>query len=324
MIQGHRSAAGFTLLLLAGLSLAGCDKSNEPEPLLGTLEWDRIALPAEASEPVLSLAVAEGAQVKAGDLLLTLDGRRMQARLDQAQARVEQEQAHLSELIHGARSEELDAARAALASAQASQTEASRQYTRQAELAGKQLVARSSLDAARAARDRSIADVAQAQARLRELTEGTRSEQVAQAEAALATAQAALDELRLSQSRLQVRATRAGRVDALPFKAGDQPPLGASVASLLVGEAPYARIFIPASQRAGLREGQAFRVHVQGSDTEHPARLRSISRDPAFTPYYALTGDDASRLVYRAELVLTDTAARELPAGLPVQARVTR
>jgi HlyD family secretion protein len=33
-----------------------------------------------------------------------------------------------------------------------------------------------------------------------------------------------------------------------------------------------------------------------------------------------LTGEDASRLAYRAELVLDGDAARKLPAGLPAQA----
>jgi len=226
--------------------------------------------------------------------------------------------------MNGARVEQRDAYRAALASAQASQMEATRQYTRQSELAARQLVARSTLDAARATRDRATAQVAAAQAQLRELTVGTRPEQVEQAEAALASAQAVLDELTLNRARLELRAPRAGRVDALPFKAGDQPALGASLASLLVGDAPYARVFIPSSVRSNLREGQAFVVHVQGSDRDWHASLRTVSRDPAFTPYYALTGDDASRLVYRAELVLTDADARSLPAGLPVQATIVR
>jgi HlyD family secretion protein len=312
-----------SLLLAAIVGLAGCSSSKETV-LLGTLEWDRISVPAEASEPVLRLSVSEGATVKAGDLLLSLDGRRMDARLAQAQAAADQQQARVSELIHGARVEQLDALRAAVASAQASEVETARQYARQAELAGKQLVARSTLDAARASRDRAIAQVASAQAQLRELTQGTRAEEIAQGEAALSTAQSAVEELRLSRARLEVRAPRAGRIDALPFKAGDQPPIGASVASLLVGDAPYARVFIPSSQRIGMHEGQKFLVRVQGSDRDLHATLRSIAHDPAFTPYYALTGDDASRLVYRAELLLTDPEAGSLPAGVPVQARVAR
>jgi HlyD family secretion protein len=83
-------------------------------------------------------------------------------------------------------------------------------------------------------------------------------------------------------------------------------------------------VYVPESRRVALREGQRFTLRVQGSGPVRHATLRSIAREPAFTPYYALTGDDASRLVYRAELVLTDADAASLPAGVPVQARLAR
>jgi len=73
-----------------------------------------------------------------------------------------------------------------------------------------------------------------------------------------------------------------------------------------------------------VREGQDLTLHVQGDKRDWHARVRSIARDPSFTPYYALTGDDASRLVYRAELLLTDADAAQLPAGLPVQVTLPR
>jgi HlyD family secretion protein len=43
-----------------------------------------------------------------------------------------------------------------------------------------------------------------------------------------------------------------------------------------------------------------------------------IRSEPSFTPYYALTGEDAARLSYLAEVSLGSDAA-ELPAGLPVR-----
>jgi HlyD family secretion protein len=153
---------------------------------------------------------------------------------------------------------------------------------------------------------------------LRELTQGTRPEQIEQAAAAVAAARASLDTLKLTRERLTVRAPRAGRVDALPFRAGDQPPVGAELVSMLVGEAPYARVFVPAPQRAELRVGARFEVQVEGIATPFSATLRSIRSEPSFTPYYALAGNDASRLVYRAELLLDGGA--ELPAGLPLTA----
>ena len=35
-----------------------------------------------------------------------------------------------------------------------------------------------------------------------------------------------------------------------------------------------------------------------------------------------VTGDDASRLVYRAELVIEDAETKSLPAGLTLEARI--
>jgi HlyD family secretion protein len=134
----------------------------------------------------------------------------------------------------------------------------------------------------------------------------------------VAAARAALDTLKLTRERLTVRAPRDGRVDALPFHAGDQPPVGAELVSLLVGDVPYARVYVPAPLRASVSIGARFSVQVEGVAEPFTATLRSIRSEPSFTPYYALAGDDATRLVYPAELVLDGGA--DLPAGLPVTA----
>ncbi len=308
-------------LLLSALLLAaltGCTDADKP--LLGTLEWDRVSLPAEASEVLLRIAVAEGERVEAGQLLLELDPRRQDARIAQARAEVEQAAAHLAELSNGARSETIDAARADLARNRAELTDAERSFSRIAELYQRKQVAIAELDRARAARDQASAATRSAEAQLRELTNGTRPEQLEQAAAALEAARGNLAQLQVGREHLSLRAPRAGLVDALPFKVGDQPPTGAELVSLLVGEQPYARVFIPASIRAQVSVGDVMRVFVEGVEQPFQARVRSIRSEAAFTPYYALTGDDASRLMYRAELVLQGEAARQLPAGLPLSA----
>ncbi|WP_220815887.1 HlyD family secretion protein [Pseudomonas paralcaligenes] len=303
-------------LLLA--CLAGCDAGGEQ--LLGTLEWDRVGLPAEASETVLSWQVAEGDRVEAGQLLLELDPRRQDARIAQARGEVQQAAARLAELSNGARSETIDSARASLARSRAEQVDAERNFTRIAELHRRKMVAVAELDRARAARDQAGAATRSAEAQLRELTNGTRPEQLEQAAAALDSARAGLAQLEVGREHLSLRAPRAGVVDALPFKVGDRPPAGAEVASLLVGEAPYARVFVPADIRAQVRVGDRLRVFVEGIEQPFQARVRNIRSEASFTPYYALTGDDASRLMYRAELLLEGEAARRLPAGLPLHA----
>ncbi|HEX5754878.1 MAG TPA: HlyD family efflux transporter periplasmic adaptor subunit [Arenimonas sp.] len=306
-------------LMLAIFLLAGCAAAPAPG-LPGTLEWERIAVPTETSETLLRVTVHEGETVEAGALLAELDPTRADARLARARAELQIAEQRLAEALNGARGETLRAARADLARASAGVDEAARAFARVEQLRARQLVAESELDRSRAVLQRARADASASRARLDELLAGVRPEQIAQAEAALAAAQAGVAEAELNRSRLQLRAPIAGRIDALPFEAGDRPAQGAAIASLLVGEHPYARVFVPAAQRAQLAPGARFRVHVEGHAQPLEATLRSIASEPAFTPYYALAGDDASRLVYRAELELQGDAAAALPSGLPLRA----
>lgn len=304
----------------AALLLGACTAEDD-DVLLGSLEWDRVALPAELPEPVLRWHVAEGERVAAGDVLLELDPRRQDARIANARAALAQAEARLAELAHGARVETIETARANLARARAAEEDAEREHVRIAELRARGLVAAAALDQAVAARDQRRAETRAAAAQLEELTKGTRPEQIEQASAAVAAARAALEELEITRERLTVRAPRAARVDALPFKPGDRPPAGATVASLLVGDAPYARVFVPAPKRAGLERGDRFVVRVEGVERDLTATLRTVRSEPSFTPYYALAGDDSTRLVYRAELLLEGDGLLDLPAGLPLTAR---
>ncbi|HMT39275.1 MAG TPA: HlyD family efflux transporter periplasmic adaptor subunit, partial [Thermomonas sp.] len=181
----------------------------------------------------------------------------------------------------------------------------------------RKLVAKSDLARAAAAAGSADGQVRAAQAVLDELLHGSRPERIAQGEAALAAAQAQATVQAASLGKLEVRAPRAGRVDSLPYRLGDQAPVGAPLAILLVGEAPYARVYVPEPLRAGVKPGQAARVFVDGREGSIAGHVRMVRSEPSFTPYYALSGDDAARLSYLAEVVLD--APIDLPAGVPVR-----
>jgi HlyD family secretion protein len=303
--------------------LLSCSR-GAPEALLGTLEWDQVRVLAETSEPVVSLEVTEGEAVKAGQVLLRLDPRRTDAELAGARAEVQRAQAQLAELQHGARPETVAAQRAQLSRAESDLANARSVQARNAQLFRSGGIARSQMDEADHLLQSAQAAHRAAQAQLTELLRGTRPEQLDQALALLAAAQATLQRRELTRERLDVRAPRDGRVDALPFRLGDQPAPGATLITLLAGDAPYARVWVPERLRAAMSPGQRVRVQVDGVDQAFDAVVRSVRSEPAFTPYYALSGDDAARLSYRAELVLEGEAARHLPAGLPCRAGVPR
>ncbi|WP_447736250.1 HlyD family secretion protein [Rhodanobacter soli] len=303
-------------ILLAVAGLAACSKP--PPQALGTLEYDRITLPAPAAERIVAIDVREGERVPAGQALLQLDPAHTRSELAAAQAQVRQQHEVLAELETGPRVEDIDRARANLAAAQAQAREARAYYDRLAPLKGKGYVAAADLDRARAAAGNAEGQVAAAQAALDELLHGTRPEQIAQAQAAVAAAEAQASAQQVLLGKLAIVAPRAGRVDSLPYRLGDQAPVGAPVAILLAGDAPYARIYVPEQQRAGVHVGDAIQVFVAGRDRPYAGKVRMIRSEPDFTPYYALIGDDAARLSYLAEVALGADAA-ELPAGLPVR-----
>jgi HlyD family secretion protein len=302
--------------LLFALSLAAC-KPDAPQAL-GTLEYDRITLPAPAAERIVAIDVHEGDIVTEGQVIARLEATRLGPQAEAAGAEAQAQAARLAELQAGARTEDIAQARAALAAAQAQSREAEAQRARFAALGKRQLVARADVDRTRAAAESAAAQVARAQAALAELEHGTRVEQVAAGEAAVRAAQAQAQVQQVSLGKLVVAAPRAGRIDSLPYKLGDQAPVGAPLAILLVGPSPHARIYVPEPLRVGVKPGDAVRVYVGGRDGALAGTVRSIRSEAVFTPYYALIGKDAARLSYLAEVELGSDAAG-LPAGLPVR-----
>lgn len=306
----------FVLILAGALTLASC--SAAPPQALGTLEWDRVSLPSPVAEKIVRIDVREGQQVAAGAALLQLELTRTQSQLAAVQAQAQQSRDALSEREAGPRSEEIVQARANLAAAQSQAVDARAYYNRLQPLGRQKLVAASDVDRARAAAGNAEAQVRAAQAALLELERGTRSEQVAQGRAALAAAEAQAATQSVSLDKLSVIAPRAGRVDSLPYKLGDQAPVGSPLAILLVGEAPYARVYVPEPIRTQVKVGQTAQVFVDGREGALTGRVRMIRSEPSFTPYYALSGRDAQRLSYLAEITL-DKSGADLPAGVPVR-----
>ncbi len=297
--------------------LTACSEES-PNLALGTLERDRITLSATAAELITALPIAEGSSVQAGDLLVQLDDRLQLSLVLKAEADVHQFQAVLDKLISGARVEEVAAARARVAAARASLVESEQDYERTRKLAEDRLIAQADLETAEARRDNRKAVLEDAEEQLRQLTNGSREEDLRQAEAFLQAANAILQREQQNLANLSITATRDGVLDSLPWNVGERVFMGSPLVIMLADELPFARVYIPETVRANIRVGDTFPVYVDGVDTPFTGTVNWVSIEPAFTPYYALNSEERSRLMYLAELRLND-AARSLPSGLPVQ-----
>lgn len=316
-MNGFQKAAAAVALLM----LAACNADPNGRRLVGQLESDRIEITADYAEPIIERTVAEGESVAAGQLLVRQDTVRIDAGIAEAEAALAQARARLDELVRGPRREQIEAARAAVNGAEKDLRFRETELKRAQDLLDRALTSDEARDRARAARDAARANLDSLAARLNELLSGTTVEELRQAEAAVAAAENRISSLGVERDRHLLYAPAAGVVDSLLFEPGERPAAGQPVVVLLGGEQVYARIFVPESLRVQVVPGTRARIYIDGLTEPVEGRVRWVSAESAFTPYYALTEDDRGRLSFAAKVDLLGVD-RRLPDGVPVEAEL--
>lgn len=313
VIQFIRAA----FMMLVAAMLVACD--GPPERALGTLEWDRVNGRAIASEVITELYVNEGDEVARDAPLLKLDSRLQELKVAESSATVEDLKWRLTELRTGYREERVQAAEAEYTAAKATRVTREREFKRLNDLVKQGATSQQETDEARSRLDQAIGQEKSSFDKLRELKAGFREEQISQAEAKLQAEQQNLAYQEELLGRYTIVAERDGILESYPFKLGDKPPVGAVVTTVLAGQAPWARIYLPEQWLGEVTEGSLVNVYVDGRTTPYEGKVRHIHARPAFTPYYGLAEKNRRRLSYVTEVDLLDDDARSLPVGIPLQ-----
>ncbi len=306
------------VMAAAGLLLGACESSGESNRVVGEFASDRIELTAEMVEPIVEIAVAEGDAVSAAQVLVRQDDSRARARLAEAEAALAQQQARLDELVRGPRSEQIAAARANVEGATQNLAFRESEVERIKEVHSRGLASPDLLDRTEAALDAAQANLKLRLAQLEERLAGTTVEELAQAEQAVKQAAARRDNAAVDLDRHTLKAPVDGIVDSRLFEIGERPGQGQPVLIVLGGKQPYARVYIPESLRVQIRAGTGALIHVDGLDAAIEGRVRWVSSEAVFTPYYALTERDRGRLSYLAKIDIVEDRER-LPDGVPVE-----
>jgi HlyD family secretion protein len=305
------------LALAVVLQMAGCDRESSTF-MVGTLERDRIELKVESNEPIVSIHVADGQKVTPGTLVLAQDPARAEARLAQLEGLRNQAAARLAELERGPREESINEARANLEASRVERINTRANLERTREVFERGLSSQGRLDREETNYKTAVAQEKAATEALEKLLNGTTVEELHQAMAALEAAEARVASAELDLSRTHIEAPGAGTVDKVLFQVGERPPPGTTIAVLLSTDRSFARVYVPEHLRASVQPGDSIDVRIDGIDRIFDGRVRWVSADATFTPYFALTEHDRSRLSYLAEIDLEDAA--DLPSGIPLQA----
>jgi HlyD family secretion protein len=303
-------------LVLSGAT--GCDSkaAAKQRSYQGVIEHDERALAFELAGRVRTVAVRKGDSVQSGSELAALDDQlaaltRRARRDEEAVVR-----ADLALLEAGPRPEEAASLNADVRAARAQEelaqkTKARTQLLHQSSSIGLAEVDRADSELARSAFQREAL-----QQRLRAVQNGARPEELVRARARVEAAGAAvaLEEERLARHTL--RASEAGRVIDVSIKPGEFATPGMPVVTLADLTHPYADVFIPQGELAGIRIGDGAELHVDGVEAPFRARVEHIGQKTEFTPRYLFSQDERRYLVVRVRVRIDDPNGR-LNAGVP-------
>lgn len=304
------------IAVAATLLLAGCDVEDAVHGV-GTLERDRIELAADSGEPIVARLAEEGDRVAVGDTLLRQDPALAETALAGARARRGEAAAALAEAEAGPRSQTVLMAEARLAAAASAERTAAAELRREQALVAQNFASANLVDVLQGRFEEAAASRREAAAALDELRAGTRREVLDRARETLAAAEADARRAAIALARTDVKAPVEATVEALPLETGERPRAGQTLAVLRAAGPPYVRIYVPEPVRTRVALGDPAEVRIDGRDTVYRGRIRWIATEASFTPYFALTQRDRSRLSYLAEIVLEDAAG--LPSGVPVR-----
>jgi HlyD family secretion protein len=304
------------LLPVMLVALSACD-NNDKTFMVGTLERDRVEVSAESNEPIIAIHVSDGQMLEAGDLMFEQDPARLENLLAQQIALKAQSAARLAELQRGPRPETIREARAQLESAQASAKNAIANLKRAQDIFDRDLSDQQSLDLATTRWKTAVAAEQAAAESLERLLNGTTVEELQQAAAVLEAMEAGVARIRLDIERLKISAPVNGMLDKRLYQLGERPMIGATIGVLLDSSRTYARIYVPEALRSSVQPGRKLDVRIDGQEGVFEGTVRWVSADASFTPYFALTEHDRSRLSYLAEVDVPEAAS--LPSGVPLE-----
>ncbi len=255
----------------------------------------------------------------AGDVIVELDSRRIVRAARAGRGDPDLAAARLAEVVRGFRYEEIDQARAQLAEAEAALIQHQPNLERARKLVTDGVEPQSVLDTAEANQTAAAARRDAARSSLEKFLNGATVEELDQARAELARTEAEVAKLTIDAERMIVTAPRDGTIDALPFRVGDEPPSDRRWRCSSPMALPLPASMCRPSCAPERLPAQRCRSWSTVSISLSRERIRMISAEAAFTPYYALTERDRGHFAYLAEIDLVGDAARDLPTGLPVE-----
>ena len=286
--------------LLVFLLLSACRPA--PPRVSGTIETDEAHLGSRYGGRVQKIFAEEGDALTNSQVIAELDAAELQANRDHAAAQ-------LAELVAGPRPEEIAAAKSQWQAQMANLEYAHAEARRAGELFTQKTVSASERDLAVSHADSLEKSAAAAKSQYDLQLAGTRSEKLDQARAQLASLDAQLAEMKITAPTNSV-------LEVLDVKPGDVLAPNQEVATLLLTNRTWVRVYVPETWLGKIRLGEPLTVRVDSSPgKDFRGVVEQIAGSAEFTPRNVQTVEERVKQVFGIKVRL-DGSTGELRAGM--------
>ncbi len=289
-----------------------------PLVLQGNVEVRQVNVGFKVAGRIKSLEVDEGANVKQGQKLASLDKVYFEDALRQLRAQADQAAANLAKLEAGNRPEEIAQAEAAVAERQAMATNAKSAIDRAQQLLKTNAGTQKTYDDALAASRQADALLQSAQQALRLMKAGFRKEDIAMARAQLADRKAAIEIADRQLSDADLFAPSDGVVLSRVREAGAIVNAAETVFVLSLTNPVWVRTYVSEPDLGRVKPGMVVELRTDAPGAKPlQGTVGFISTTAEFTPKTVETRELRTALVYRIRIVAQDPD-NVLRQGMPL------
>jgi len=300
--------------------LTGCSRPAT-DLVQGYIEGDFVYVSSPYAGTLKTLHVQQGAQIKAGDILFTLENVSEKSAKDEAEWRLRQARENLEDSQKGERSSEIEAVEAQLKQSEAALQLSEKELGRLEDLFLSGLTTAQDIDRARSTRDQDRQRVTQLKAELKTAQLGLRSDQIAAARANVQALEAALSKAEWELSQKLQLAPQSGLVFDTLYREGEFVAAGRPVVTLLPPQNIKVRAFVPQERISAIHPGDRVRVFLDGMPEPFTGTLSFISPQAEYTPPVIYSKESRAKLVFMIEAVFDPETAVKLHPGQPVDVK---
>jgi len=300
--------------------LAACgDKKDDGWSGYAEAEYVYVAAPLAGT--LSALNVQAGQQVAQGAPLFALESEAEKAAREEASARLAAARFQADDTDKGKREAEVAINQAQLAQARAQAQLAQQDIARKRDLVARGFISKAQLD-------ESQATLAQAQARVNELSSvvkvarmPAREDERGAANAQVEAARQVLRQTEWRQQQKQQASPAAGQVADTFYRPGEFVAAGQPVVALLPPSNIKARFYVPESELQSIALGKSVTMECDGCGAPIAARVTHIATRPEYTPPIIYSNQQRSKLVFLAEAKPSPADAVRLRPGQPLSVR---